>query len=154
MILSKDNKKAASIKIQEYSGAILLGHGHQFPCFLVGVHPRTCQKPDTHGDFQGKACAPARGHIDGQLRMLPVLKLIPAHIEFTTCDFTQQYITVSGFELTFFKAHRLGTVAAPATLMKHELPETLFELVHYFFRLRRNQYPLYHGPSEENQMEN
>jgi len=64
--------------------------------------------------------------------MLPVLKLVAVHIEGTSAYFAQQHITVSGLEFTGFKAHRLGTIAASAALVKHQRPVLLLKAFYQF----------------------
>lgn len=106
--------------------------GFQFPDFLVGEHPRPGEEPNAQGYFERETAAPAGGHVQDQLGMLPVFKLVAVHIERATSYLTQQHITVAGLEFAGFKAHRLGTVAASAALVKHQRSVLLFKAFYQF----------------------
>jgi hypothetical protein len=52
--------------------------------------------------------------------MLPVFELASAHKEIAAVDAAQPYIIAAYPKLALGKAHRRRTIAAPATLVKHE----------------------------------
>lgn len=91
----------------------------QIPNFLRCEQPRLRQKPFSKRNFDGEARTATFGHIDGELRVLPIFKLVFAHPEFTILDGAQTNVTLSELEIAFFKTHGLRSIAATAALVKH-----------------------------------
>lgn len=52
--------------------------------------------------------------------MFPVFKLVGAHVKPAAFYFTETNITAANFKFTFRKAHRLTSIAATTTLVKHQ----------------------------------
>lgn len=90
-------------------------------------------KPNAKGNLQREAGTPARNYIKRQLRMFPILKLVTVHIKVTAVYLAEQHIALSNFKLSFFKAHRLGTITAAPALVKHESTMLHTQLLNYFF---------------------
>lgn len=118
---------------------LLFQHLH----FFGRKQPGANMKAYPQRNFQRKAGAPARHNIQGQLGMFPVFVLVAAHVERTAVYLPQQHIAISCTEIALFETHGLGTIAAAATLVKHQGAVRLSQLPDYLPGLIGYTYPFY-----------
>src|SRR5699024_11994529 len=92
----------------------------QLLLFFFRKYARTCQKTLPFRPLERKHASPSVHHIDDQLGMLPIFKLIFLHIERRIAYFAEQHIGIADPEFISRIAHRRPPVATAAGLMEHE----------------------------------
>src|SRR5262249_12026210 len=87
---------------------------------LVRVEARARQEAQAFGPLERKHTATPFGHIDDEVRVIPVLELGLAHVERLSADLTEQYVDVADREFLAREAHRRAAIAAAPGLVEQE----------------------------------
>jgi hypothetical protein len=117
----------------------------QLSIFFIGKESGVNDETKTQRNFQGKTGPSPLDYIYCELGVLPVFKLIGTHKKFASVNFAQFNIAGTHQKFTLVKAHGLGSIATTPTLVKHQVPVLLSELMNQLFGIVCNQNSLYHA---------
>lgn len=103
--------------------------GYQVLRFFISEDSGFCYESHAERDLKREAGATSFCYVDSEFGMLPKFELVLCHVKIAPGDLAEPNVRRSDYELTFRKAHRRRSVAAPAGLMEHQLAVFFAELV-------------------------